>query len=141
MNDYVKEIKMVENGLVIILLFVIIIILLPSVTTMASKSMQVAAEANTAANVEFVKELYTTINLNDNIGLPFKVIYDKNGYKIYSNGIRYKKEVNINIDSKNKLPTRGSIEIESDGYTIVKNLKFGSYTCSQIREEDIICER
>ena len=141
MNDYVKEIKMVENGLVIILLFIIIVILLPSVTTMASKSMQSAAKTNTIANIEFVKELYTTINLTDTVNLPFKVVYTDDGYKIYSNKTRYKKTVNVKLDSKNKLPTEGSIEIKEDGYTVVKNLKFGGYKCNQEKYMEIICER
>ena len=141
MKDYVKEIKMVENGLVIILLFVIIIILLPSFTTMADKSMELAAQTNAINNIEMVKELYTIINLNDEVNLPFKVVYNSNGYKIYSKGKEYTKPYNINIEGTDKLPTEGSIEIKANGKAIVDNLKFGNYTCNQINTEKPVCKR
>ncbi len=140
MEDNFKEIKMVENGLVIILLFVIIIILLPSVTAVISKSMQMSAKTNTKGTVEIVKELYININLTDDVILPFKVIYNKKGYEIYSGGEKYTPVKTIKIKNEGKLPTSGSVEIDSEGYTTVKNLKFGLYKCNQIKDGDIVCE-
>ena len=112
MEDNFKEIKMVENGLVIILLFVIIIILLPSVTAVISKSMQMSAKTNTKGTVEIVKELYININLTDDVILPFKVIYNKKGYEIYSGGEKYTPVKTIKIKNEGKLPTSGSVEID-----------------------------
>ncbi len=130
MDDNVKEIKMVEN----------IIILLPSVTSLASKSLQVSAQTSTINSIEMVKGLYTTINLTDEVNLPFKVVYNKEGYKIYSDGKEYIPKESIKVTISGKNPTDGSIEITTEGKIIVKNLKFGSLKCNQSSDSKLTCK-
>ncbi|MBR2707843.1 MAG: hypothetical protein IKE90_00220 [Bacilli bacterium] len=141
MEDYTNEIKMIENGLVITLLLIIIIILVPSFTKMIDKSMQLAAQTNTTNNIKMVKEMYIMSNLTDVVSLPFKVVYNNDGYKIYSNGKEYTKKGNIIVEKTRNLPSGGSIEIETNGNVIVKNLKFGKYKCNQINTKQPICEK
>ena len=141
MEDYTNEIKMIENGLVITLLLIIIIILVPSFTKMIDKSMQLAAQTNTTNNIKMVKEMYIMSNLTDVVSLPFKVVYNNDGYKIYSNGKEYTKKGNIIVEKTRNLPSGGSIEIETNGNIIVKNLKFGKYKCNQINTEKPVCKK
>ena len=141
MEDYSNEIKMIENGLVITLLLIIIIILVPSFTKMIDKSMQLAAQTNTTNNIKMVKEMYIMSNLTDVVSLPFKVVYNNDGYKIYSNGKGYTKKGNIIVEKTRNLPSGGSIEIETNGNIIVKNLKFGKYKCNQINTEKPVCNK
>ncbi len=141
MDDNVKGIKMVENGLVIIVLFIIIMILFPAVTKLINKSMQTSAQISTKNIIENVKTLYTTINLIDEVNLPFKVVYNENGYKIYSNNNEYTPGAMARATMKGKMPTSGSIEITKDGVVVVTNLKFGSYTCNQINTTMPVCEK
>lgn len=140
MNDNLKEIKMVENGLVIILLFVIITILLPSVTSLVAKSLQLSAQTSTQGTIDMVKSLYTTINLTDEVNLPFKVIYNKDGYTIYSDNKKYTPKEEIKVSISGKMPTGGSVEITTGGQVTVKDLKFGSITCNQINNNIPVCE-
>ena len=140
MEDNVKEIKMVENGLIIILLFVIIVILLPSVATIISKSLSLSAKTSTSGTIEIVKELYINLNIEGDIALPFKVEYNKEGYVLYSNNKRYTPKKNIKVKSKGKLPTGGSIEIKKDGLIIIENLKFGICKCNQDESQELVCK-
>ncbi len=140
MEDNVKELKIVENIMIVVLLFVIIIILLPSVSVVMNKSLRSSAEISTKETAEAVKELYININLIDSVNVPFKVIYDNEGYTIYSNGIKYTPRQSIKIESEGKMPTSGSVEIDKEGFTTVKDLKFGIYKCNQIKDGDITCE-
>ena len=86
--DNTKEIKMVENGLVIIVLFVIILILSTPLGKIIEKTQLQSAETSTDNIFHMVKNFYTEINLVDVVDLPFKVVFDEKqtkGYIIYSN--------------------------------------------------------
>lgn len=141
MKDYIKEIKMMENGLVIIILSIIIIILLPLFRQMIDKSKRLAAETYTIRNIEMVKEIYTLVSLNDEVNLPFKVVYNNDGYKVYINGKEYTKLNKLNIEAIDKYPTDGNIEIDLSGKIIVKDVKFGNYKCNSEKDDKVICEK
>ena len=132
--DNTKEIKMVENGLVIIVLFVIIIILATPLKKIIEKTQLQSAETSTDNVFHMVKNFYTEINLVDVVDLPFKIVFDKNknkGYTIYSNEKEYIPSNKVHLKIDGKLPTSGSIEIKKDGEVETLNLIFGNYICNK----------
>lgn len=132
--DNTKIIKMVENGLVIIVLFVIIIILYkPLIKTIDKVKLQ-SAEESTRSAFNMVKNYYTSLNLTEEVNLPFKVVFDENqakGYIIYSNEKEYTPSGLIKLKIEGKLPTSGSVEIKEDGEVETLNLVFGKYICNK----------
>lgn len=132
--DNIKEIKMVENGLVIIVLFIIIILLTSPLRKIIEKTQLQSAETSTDNTFHMVKNLYTEINLVDVVDLPFKIVFDKNkskGYTIYSNEIEYTPSSTVHLKIDGKLPTSGSVEIKRDGEVETLNLIFGNYICNK----------
>ena len=134
MKEYEKEIKMVENALVIIALFIIIIILYNPLIKIIDKVKLQSAEESTLAAFNMTKNYYTTLNLVDVVDLPFKIVFDENqpkGYIIYSNEREYTPSDKIKLKIDGKLPTSGSIEIKKDGEVETLNLIFGKYICNK----------
>lgn len=140
MKDYVKEIKMVENGLVLILLFIVIAILTDSLIKIIDRTMKISAETYTINNIEIAKEIYTINSLTYELPLPFKIVYKNKGYELYSNGKKISKTKNV-INEKEKLPKSGSITFKSNGDIIVKDLEFGLYKCNLENNKQVICEK
>lgn len=140
MKDNIIEIKMVENGLVIILLFSMVIIFLPAVINFIGKSLILSARSNTEGTTQLVEELYININLTDDVFLPFEVVFNKEGYEIYTGKKKYTPIKKLKIKTKAKLPRSGSILIDSNGSRIIKNLKFGLVKCNQKANEKLVCK-
>ena len=128
MKDYVKEIKMVENGLVLILLFIVIAILTDSLIKIIDRTMKISAE------------IYTINSLTYELPLPFKIVYKNKEYELYSNGKKISKTKNVK-NEKEKLPKSGSITFKSNGDIIVKDLEFGLYKCNLENNKQVICEK
>lgn len=132
--DNTKIVKMVENALVIIVLFAIIIVLFPTIQKMAEVTKKQTAETSTLGAFNMTKDYYTSVNLLDDVDLPFKVVYNKNessGYTLYSANNKYTPSSGINLKIDGKLPESGSVEIKSDGEVEAKDLKFGNYVCNK----------
>lgn len=139
-GDNCREIKMTENISVIVVLLVIIILIFPSLMKMFDNVFKMSAKANTKNVIEITKYIYTDINLIDDVPLPFKVVYKKNGYELYSNGQKYTPMKKTKLDDEGKLPKGGSITIKTNGDIVVKNLKFGLYKCNSEVDDKVICE-
>lgn len=132
--DNTKIIKMVENALVIIILFIVIIVLFPSIKKMAEITRKQAVESSVQGVFDMTKDYFTSINMYENVNLPFKIIYNKDvkdGYTIYSANKKYENMNKIDIEIEGMLPESGSVEIKSDGEIEAKDLKFGEYTCNK----------
>lgn len=139
----VNVVKLVENMMVILVMFTIIIILAKPLGELVAQNLKTSAETSTRGTIEMVKELYTTINITDEVNLPFKVVYKNDGYTIYSNNEVYTPTMTLNLQDKDKLPTEGSVTVEKDGTIVVKNLKFGLYKCNQNSEgadNELVCK-
>ena len=138
-GDNFREIKITENSAVILVLFVIIIIIFPSLMKMFDNVFKMSAKTNTKNVIEITKYIYTDINLIDDVPLPFKIVYKKNGYILYANGQKYIPVKKTKLDEEGKLPKGGSITIKTDGEVVIKNLKFGLYKCNS-ENDKVICE-
>ena len=99
-----------------------------------------AATTSTKGTIDTVKSFYVDMNLLNEVGLPFKVAFDKGGYTFYEIGkkVNYKRQ--LNIKNIGKLPTDGSVQINVDGTVTVKNLTFGNFKCNQINDQDLVCD-
>ena len=141
MKENIKDTKFVENGMVIILLFIVIIILLPLLTTLISKAFNTSAKTNTEELIEFTKNVYTTINLTEEINLPFKIVFDNGKYTVYTKNTEYKLNEKTKKMNKAKLPSSGSILIKEDGEVVIENVKFGLYKCNQTKQNKVVCNK
>ena len=138
-KDIFIGLKISENGLIIIAISIISIILLPSLYIIFDNSFKSSAQTSTIETIEMVKDLYTSINLVDEVNLPFKVVYSNNNYTIYSNNKKYTPSKSVKVDVNGKMPTSGSVTIKTDGTAEVNKLKFGLYKCSQKKEVKPVC--
>ncbi len=135
--DNTNTIKIVENGLVIIVLFIIIIILYKPLTNMIEKVKIQSAQESTRETINMTKNYYMSLNLNEYVKLPLKIVFNEKSYKTYSNGIEYIPLKHIKI--KGKLPESGSVEIKQNGEIEISNLKFGKYICNRINNSNEEC--
>lgn len=140
MKQNVREMKMFENLLVVVALFVIIMILLPIINNIIDMSLASSAESGTTGAMENVKDLYSTINLTGGeVHLPFRVSFHKKGYTVYSDGVEYGTQKNIQITVQTQLPEDGYVQLNTDGSVSVKDLKFGKYICNTDSSKNPIC--
>lgn len=140
MKHNVREMKIFENLLVIIALFVIIMILLPIINNIIDMSLASSAESGTTGTMENVKDLYSTINLTGGeVHLPFRVNFHKKGYTVYSDGVEYGTQKEIEITVQTQLPEDGYVQVNVDGTVSVKDLKFGEYICNSDKRNNPVC--
>ena len=140
-NEHSKTIKMIEYGLVIIVLFVVLIITIPSVNTIIYNISKESAITSTYNTVKSVKAIYTSMNLKNEVSLPFKAVFDKENYTFYENNKKVNYKYSLNIKFEGKLPSSGTIIINIDGTTTVKDLTFGNISCNQISNSTLICDK
>ncbi len=140
MKQNVREMKIFENLLVIVALFVIIMLLLPIINNIIDMSLASSAESGTTGAMENVKDLYSTINLTGGeVHLPFRVKFEKKKYKVYSDGVEYGTEKDIQITVQTQLPEGGYVQLNTDGSVSVKDLKFGDYICNTDKAKNPVC--
>lgn len=140
-NEHSKTIKMIEYSLVIIVLFVVLIITIPSVNTIIYNISKESAITSTYNTVKSVKAIYTSMNLKNEVSLPFKAVFDKENYTFYENNKKVNYKYSLNIKFEGKLPSSGTIIINIDGTTTVKDLTFGNISCNQISNSTLICDK
>lgn len=140
-NEHSKTTKMIEYGLVIIVLFVVLIITIPSVNTIIYNISKESAITSTYNTVKSVKAIYTSMNLKNEVSLPFKAVFDKENYTFYENNKKVNYKYSLNIKFEGKLPSSGTIIINIDGTTTVKDLTFGNISCNQISNSTLICDK
>lgn len=140
MKHNVREMKIFENLLVIVALFVIIMLLMPIINDIIDKTLASSAESGTTGTMENVKDLYSTINLTGGeVHLPFRIKFEKRGYKVYSDGVEYGTQKEIQITVQTQLPEDGYVQLNIDGSVTVKDLKFGEYICNTDKAKNPIC--
>ncbi len=138
--EHTKTINSVEYIMIIIVLLAILIILVPALSKIIYNVSQNASMTSTQGIIDSVKAYYTDMNLKNEVALPFKVVFNKDGYNFYEVGqkVNYKRE--LNIKTSGKLPKSGSVQINIDGTITVKNLTFGHFKCNQKNGQEIICD-
>ena len=99
-----------------------------------------AAETSTTGTIEYVKSIYTRTNLTKDVGLPFKVTFNKDSYTAYDNGKKITLPVINDLTLEGKKPEGGSVIINPDGKISVKDLDFGWRKCNKSKNGDITCE-
>lgn len=139
-NERNRTIRVVEYSAIVIFFLIILIILVPSISKIVYNMSKDAATTSTKGTIDTVKSFYVDMNLLNEVGLPFKVAFDKGGYTFYEIGkkVNYKRQ--LNIKNIGKLPTDGSVQINVDGTVTVKNLTFGNFKCNQINDQDLVCD-
>lgn len=139
-NEDSARIRMLEYGLVILVLFGILIIMTPSLLEIINKSMCDSAKLNTEGTIDTIKQIYTTLNLTDEVALPFKMTYKDGKYTLYENGEKYTVPNTVKIEIDGKQASSGDVVINEDGEIEVKNLTFGLYTCNKSNKENVECK-
>ncbi len=139
-NEDSKRIQMIEYGLVILMLFIILIILTPSFTKIVSTTMYNSAKLNTEGTISTVKDMYASINLRDDVALPFTVEYKHGKYTLYEDGREYTIPNTVKIKIEGKQASSGKVVINTDGEIEVKDLKFGLYACNQKAGKTLDCK-
>ena len=139
-NAESKRMQTIEYGLVILTLLIILIILTPSFTKIVSTAMYNSAKLNTEGSIATAKDIYTSINLKDEVALPFTVKYKNGKYTLYEDGRKYTVPNTIKIEVEGKQASSGQITINTDGQIVVKNLKFGLYACNQKAGKTLDCK-
>lgn len=139
-NIHRKTIKGIEYSAIMVFFLVIIIIIYPSLSKIFYNMGHDSAITSTQGTIDTVKSFYIDMNLTNEVALPFKVVFDKNGYKYYENGkeVNYKRQLNIKNDGE--LPKAGSVEIRADGTVAVVDLTFGNFKCNQTTEQNLVCD-
>lgn len=137
-EEYNNTTKIVEYVSVITILLIILIILVPSVSNIIYNVSKRSSEISTQGTIETIKAFYVNINLTKTVDLPFKVIFDNDKYTFYENG----KKINLKstLNNRGKLPTAGSIQLNTDGSVTVKNLTFGKFVCNQTNKKSLVCD-
>ncbi len=139
--EHYKTIRVIEYGMVIVILLIVLIILLPSVITITNNMAEDSAVTSTKNIVDSIKAIYTNMNLKNEVALPFEVVFEKDDYTFYEMGKKVNYEITLNIKIDGQLPTSGSILINKDGTTTVKDLTFGSIKCNQKNDQNLICTK
>ena len=80
------------------------------------------------------------MNKKNEVGLPFETRFDKDGYTFYEFGKKVNYETTFNFEIDGKLPTSGSIIVNTDGTITVEDLTFGKIKCNQIKDQELICK-
>lgn len=139
-NEKRSTIRTIEYSAILVFFLIIIIILVPSVYKIVYNMAKDSATTSTQGMIDTVKSYYVDINLLNEVGLPFKVVFDEDGYTFYENGKKVEYESHLNIEITGKAPTSGSIQINTDGTVTVTDLTFGNFKCNQTNSSDIVCD-
>ena len=131
--------KTLENIVICILVGIVLCLLLPVVQKIVYKSQLEGAESSANGAIASVQVLFTKANLNEEIPLPFKVKYTKNGYQTYARDKKIKLHTTITNDGED--PIDGEISISLTGDIVVKNLKFSHFTCNKETLKPLECKR
>ena len=139
-NIHRRTIKGIEYSAIMVFFLVIIIIIYPSLSKIFYNMGHDSAITSTQGTIDTVKSFYIDMNLTNEVALPFKVVFDKDGYTYYENGkeVNYKRQ--LNIKNNGELPKSGSIEIRTDGTVAVVDLTFGNFKCNQTTEQNLVCD-
>lgn len=139
-NEHYSTIRIVEYSAIVVFFLIVLIILVPSISKIVYNMAKDSSTTSTKGTVDTVKSFYVDMNLLNEVGLPFKVVFDKKGYTFYEDGrkVNYKRQ--LNIKNIGKLPTAGSVQINVDGTVTVKDLTFGNFKCNQTNDENLICD-
>ena len=140
-NENNKTVRTVEYAMVIIVLLIVLIIILPSLNKIIYNMSKDSAVTSTKNTIDTVKTIYTNMNLKNEVALPFKAVFSKDGYTLYENGKKVNYELTVNIKIEGKKPKSGSITITEDGTVTVKDLTYGNIKCNQIKDKELICEK
>ena len=139
-NERYSTRKVVEYSAVVIIILVLLAILVPSLQKIVYNMSQNSSITSTKGTIEIVKTFYTDMNLTNEVGLPFRVVFNKNGYTFYEAGIKVNYKRRLNVKNTGKLPKAGYVEITIDGTVTVKDLTFGNFKCNQTNEKNLICD-
>ena len=139
-NERNSTIRIVEYSAIVVFFLIVLIILVPSVSKIVYNMAKDSATTSTKGTIDTVKSFYVDMNLLNEVGLPFKVVFDKNGYTFYENGKKVNYERHINIKNHGKLPKTGSVTINVDGTVSVKDLTFGNFKCNQTNDQNLVCD-
>lgn len=139
-NERYSTKRVVEYGAVIIILLIVLAILVPSLQKIVYNIGKQSSITSTKGTIDIVKTFYTDMNLKNEVALPFKVVFNKDGYTFYEVGqkVNYKRQ--LNVKNSGKLPKAGYVEITVDGTVTVKNLTFGNFKCNQTNEKNLVCD-
>ena len=135
-----STIRVIEYSAILVFFLIILIILVPSVSKIVYNMSKDSATTSTKGTIDTVKSFYVDMNLLNEVGLPFKVVFDKDGYTFYEMNKKVNYERHLNIKNIGKLPTAGSVQINVDGTVTVKNLTFGNFKCNQTNDENLVCD-
>ena len=132
--------RVMEYSAIVIFLMIILIILVPAVSKIVYNMAKDAATTSTKGTIDTVKSFYVDMNLLNEVGLPFKVVFDKDGYTFYEMDKKVNYERQLNIKNQGKLPKAGSVTINVDGTVSVKDLTFGNFKCNQTNDQNLVCD-
>lgn len=139
-NERNSTIRIVEYSAIVVFILIVLIILVPSVSKIVYNMAKDSATTSTKGTIDTVKSFYVDMNLLNEVGLPFKVVFDKDGYTFYENGKKVNYERQLNIKNQGKLPKAGSVTINVDGTVSVKDLTFGNFKCNQTNDQNLVCD-
>lgn len=138
--EHDKSIRIIEYAMVIIVLLIVLIILVPALGKIIYNVSKNASITSTVGTIDSVKAFYTDMNIENEVALPFKVVFDNGNYTFYEMGQKVNYKRSLNIKTKGKLPKAGSVEITIDGTITVKDLTFGNFKCNQTNDENLTCD-
>lgn len=139
-NARKSTVRVIEYSLILVFFLIVITILVPSISTIVYNMAKDSALTSTKGTIDTVKSFYVDMNLLNEVGIPFRVVFDKDGYTFYEMGQKVNYERHLNIKNTGKLPTAGSVQINLDGTVTVKDLTFGNFKCNQTNDENLICD-
>ena len=139
-NAHNSTIKVIEYSAILIFFMIILIILVPSISKIVYQMSKDSAITSTKGTIDTVKSFYIDMNLLNEVALPFKVEFNKDGYIFYEMGRQVNYERHLNIQNTGKLPKGGSVQINEDGSVTVKNLTFGNFKCNKTKKKNLVCD-
>ena len=122
-NAHRATIRVVEYSAIMVFFLLILIILVPSISKIVYNMAKQSSITSTKGTIDTVKSFYTDMNLLNEVGLPFKVEFNEDGYTFYELGKKVNYERSLNIKNLGKLPTDGSVQINVDGTVTLLDLK------------------
>ena len=140
-NAHNATIKVIEYSSILVFFLVLLFVLVPLIQKIVYNMAWNAAMTSTKETVNTVKTFYTDMNLFNEVGLPFKVVFYEDGHEFYEFGKKVSYLYELNIQNDGELPTGGSVQINKDGSATVTDLTFGHFKCNQTNEQNLECKR
>ena len=96
-NAHRATIRVVEYSAIMVFFLLILIILVPSISKIVYNMAKQSSITSTKGTIDTVKSFYVDMNLLNEVGLPFKVVFDKDGYTFYemNKKVNYERHLNI----------------------------------------------